>query len=43
MSAHDGGAYGAVGGVLFTVAALATAIPAWRATRVDVRHAMAAE
>jgi ABC-type antimicrobial peptide transport system permease subunit len=35
--------YGGVGVVLFIVGALSTALPAWRATKVDLRTAMAAE
>jgi len=43
VSARDVTIYGGVGAVLFVVGALATALPAWRATKVDLRTAMAAE
>ena len=43
VSARDMMIYGSVGAVLFLVGILATALPAWRATKVDLRTAMAAE
>jgi len=43
VSPHDVAVYAGVGVVLFVVGALATALPAWRATKVDIRTAMAAE
>jgi putative ABC transport system permease protein len=43
VSPRDVGIYGAVGAALIVVGVLATTLPAWRATRVDLREAMAAE
>ena len=43
VSPRDLAIYGGVGVTLFVVGAMATALPAWRATKVDLRTAMAAE
>jgi len=43
VSARDAGIYGGVGVALVVVGVLATALPAWRATKVDLREAMSAE
>jgi len=43
VSPHDVAIYGGVGVSLVVVGVLATALPAWRATRVDLREAMSAE
>jgi ABC-type antimicrobial peptide transport system permease subunit len=43
VSSRDVGIYAGVGSFLFVVGALATALSAWRATKVDLRTAMAAE
>jgi ABC-type antimicrobial peptide transport system permease subunit len=43
VSPRDVAIYGGVGAVLLAVGAIATALPAWRATKVDVREAMMAE
>jgi len=43
VSPRDMAIYGGVGAALVVVGVLATAMPAWRATKVDLREAMAAE
>jgi ABC-type antimicrobial peptide transport system permease subunit len=43
VSPRDVAIFGGVGAVLVIVGVLATALPAWRATQVDLREAMAAE
>ena len=43
VSARVAGIYGGVGVALVVVGVLATALPAWRATKVDLREAMSAE
>jgi ABC-type antimicrobial peptide transport system permease subunit len=43
VSPRDAAVYAGVAALLFGVGALATALPAWRATKVDIRAAMAAE
>ena len=43
VSPRDMAIYGGVGVALIIVGVLATALPAWRATHVDLREAMAAE
>jgi predicted permease len=43
VSPRDIAIYGGVGAALVVVGIVATAMPAWRATKVDLREAMAAE
>ena len=43
VSPHDIRIYASVGAVLLFVGVVATALPAWRATKVDLREAMTAE